>query len=79
MPTTPTPAFKIGEKISDPLQLYLEDIFTVPANLAGIPAMSVPSGYKEVGGKKLPLGLQLFASHGEEETLFTLAKDFESK
>jgi Asp-tRNA(Asn)/Glu-tRNA(Gln) amidotransferase A subunit family amidase len=41
--------------------------------------MSVPSGYKEVGGKKLPLGLQLFASHGEEETLFTLAKDFESK
>jgi aspartyl-tRNA(Asn)/glutamyl-tRNA(Gln) amidotransferase subunit A len=79
MPTTPTPAFKIGEKISDPLQLYLEDIFTVPANLAGIPAMSVPSGYKEVGGKKLPLGLQLFASQGGEETLFTLAKDFESK
>lgn len=78
-PTTPGPAFKIGEKVSDPLKLYLEDIFTVPANLAGIPAMSVPCGYKEVGGKKLPLGLQLFSSHGREDVLFDLAKHFETK
>lgn len=75
-PTTPSPAFKIGEKISDPLQLYLEDIFTVPANLAGIPAISIPSGFKEVEGKKLPLGLQLFANHGGEDVLFKLARNF---
>jgi aspartyl-tRNA(Asn)/glutamyl-tRNA(Gln) amidotransferase subunit A len=77
-PTTPGPAFKIGEKINDPLQLYLEDIFTVPANLAGIPAISIPCGYKEVGGKKLPLGLQLMAKKGNEELLFSVAKQLES-
>jgi aspartyl-tRNA(Asn)/glutamyl-tRNA(Gln) amidotransferase subunit A len=76
-PTTPGPAFKIGEKINDPLELYLEDIFTVPANLAGIPAISIPCGFKEIGNKKLPLGLQLFANHGSEKYLFDLAKDFE--
>ena len=76
-PTTPSPAFKIGEKISDPLALYLEDIFTVPANLAGVPAMSIPAGLKEVNGNKLPLGLQLFANHGNEDVLFALAKSFE--
>jgi aspartyl-tRNA(Asn)/glutamyl-tRNA(Gln) amidotransferase subunit A len=78
-PTTPDAAFKIGEKINDPLKLYLEDIFTVPANLAGVPAMSIPSGYKEVSGKKLPLGLQLFSSQGKEDVLFAAAKDFESR
>ena len=78
-PTTPGPAFKIGEKINDPLQLYLEDIFTVPANLAGIPAISIPAGFKEVGGKKLPLGLQIFAPHGGEETIFEIAKAFENQ
>jgi len=78
-PTTPGPAFKIGEKINDPLQLYLEDIFTVPANLAGIPAISVPSGFKKVGDKELPLGLQFFADHGCEDTLFDIAQSFENK
>ncbi len=78
-PTTPDVAFKIGEKINDPLQLYLEDIFTVPANLAGLPAVSIPSGFKEVNGKKLPLGLQLMASTGREDLLFALASDFENK
>ena len=78
-PTTPSPAFKIGEKISDPLALYLEDIFTVPANLVGMPAMSIPCGFKEVNGNKLPLGLQLFANHDREDVLFDLAKDFESR
>ena len=76
-PTTPGPAFKIGEKINDPVQLYLEDIFTVPANLAGIPAMSIPFGFKEVLGKKLPLGLQLFAAPGKESLLFKAAKEIE--
>lgn len=78
-PTTPGIAFKIGEKIDDPLTLYLEDIFTVPANLAGIPAMSIPCDFKEVGDRQLPLGLQLFANHGEEEKIFNLAKDFQNK
>jgi aspartyl-tRNA(Asn)/glutamyl-tRNA(Gln) amidotransferase subunit A len=76
-PTTPGPAFKIGEKINDPLQLYLEDIFTVPANLAGIPAISIPCGFKEVDGKRLPLGLQIMAKHGNEKLLFTVAKELE--
>jgi aspartyl-tRNA(Asn)/glutamyl-tRNA(Gln) amidotransferase subunit A len=78
-PTTPSPAFKIGEKINDPLALYLEDIFTVPANLAGVPAISIPSGFKEVNNNKLPLGLQLFSAHGQEELLFKLAKAFETE
>jgi aspartyl-tRNA(Asn)/glutamyl-tRNA(Gln) amidotransferase subunit A len=77
-PTTPDSAFKIGEKINDPIQLYLEDIFTVPANLAGVPAISIPSGLEDKDGKKLPLGLQLFANHGEENILFSVAKSFES-
>lgn len=78
-PTTPSPAFKIGEKIDDPLQLYLEDIFTVPANLAGVPALSIPSGLTEVNGKKLPLGLQLMAAHSNEKALFKAARDFEKR
>ncbi len=77
-PTTPSPAFKIGEKINDPLQLYLEDIFTVPANLAGVPAISIPSGFKEAGDKRLPLGLQLFADNSNESILFKVGNDFEN-
>ena len=76
MPTTPSSAFKIGEKINDPVQMYLSDIFTVPANIAGIPAMSVPSGDVEVDGKKLPLGLQFLAPNGAEESLFSIGKRF---
>ncbi len=77
-PTTAGPAFKIGEKINDPLQLYLEDIFTVPANLAGIPAITVPCGYKEIDGKILPLGVQLMTKPGNEQKLFSVAKKIES-
>jgi aspartyl-tRNA(Asn)/glutamyl-tRNA(Gln) amidotransferase subunit A len=76
-PTTPGPAFKIGEKINDPVALYLEDIFTVPANLAGIPAISIPCGFKEVDGKKLPLGLQILSAPGKEDILFETAKQIE--
>ncbi len=76
-PTTPAPAFKIGEKTADPVAMYLEDIFTVTANLTGMPAMTVPSGFSEVaGGAKLPLGFQMTARHGDEATLFEVGKDF---
>ncbi len=73
-PTTPTPAFAIGEKTGDPLQMYLSDIFTIPANLAGIPALSVPGGYSKEG---LPLGVQLLAPAFEEGRLLQLAHAFE--
>ncbi len=73
-PTSPTTAFKIGEKSEDPLQMYLSDIFTIPANLAGIPAVSVPCG---LDGKGLPVGLQFMAAPFEEETLIKVAHAFE--
>ncbi len=72
-PTTPSPAFKIGEKSANPLELYLEDIFTVTANLVGVPAISVPSGFSG----KLPLGIQLMADHSAEANLFKAGSDFE--
>jgi aspartyl-tRNA(Asn)/glutamyl-tRNA(Gln) amidotransferase subunit A len=73
-PVAPTPAFKIGEKIDDPLTMYLSDIFTLSANLAGIPGISVPCGFSSKG---LPIGLQMMAKHFEEEKLFKLAYNFE--
>lgn len=76
-PTTPTAAFKIGEKSNDPLQMYLADTFTVPVNIAGVPAISIPSGFVEEGGSKLPLGIQFIAPHFGEEALFTAGSDFE--
>ena len=77
-PTSPTPAFKIGEKANDPLAMYLADIFTVPINLAGVPAISVPSGFGERDGKQLPLGFQIIAPHFKEERLFSLGADIEN-
>jgi aspartyl-tRNA(Asn)/glutamyl-tRNA(Gln) amidotransferase subunit A len=74
-PTTPTPAFRIGEK-SDPLSMYLTDIFTVTANLTGMPALSVPSGSVEKDGKQLPLGIHLTAPHGADDALLLAAKTF---
>jgi aspartyl-tRNA(Asn)/glutamyl-tRNA(Gln) amidotransferase subunit A len=73
-PTSPTPAFKIGEKMEDPLSMYLSDIFTISANLAGIPAISVPCGFSKDG---LPIGLQMLARPFDEETLFRAAYTFE--
>jgi aspartyl-tRNA(Asn)/glutamyl-tRNA(Gln) amidotransferase subunit A len=70
-PTAPSPAWKLGEKVSDPLQMYLEDIFTVPANLAGLPAISIPSGQTKDG---LPLGIQITAPHFREDLLFSFGK-----
>lgn len=76
-PTAPTPAFKIGAHTSDPVAMYLEDIFTVTANLVGVPAISIPSGFVENEGKKLPLGIQLMAPHCREDILFVAGKKFE--
>jgi aspartyl-tRNA(Asn)/glutamyl-tRNA(Gln) amidotransferase subunit A len=76
-PTTPSPAFKIGEKSSDPLQMYLADIFTVPVNIAGVPAISIPSGFVEEGGVQLPLGMQFIAPHFREDALFVIGRNFE--
>ena len=73
-PTTPTPAFLLGEKMDDPLAMYLNDIFTVTANLAGIPGLSVPCGLSRDG---LPIGLQLLGRHWNEATLFRLAHAYE--
>jgi len=73
-PVAPTPAFKIGENTDDPLTMYLSDIFTIPANLAGIPGMSVPCGFSSKG---LPIGLQLMARHFDEDTLFKVGYNFE--
>ncbi|MBU3668976.1 MAG: Asp-tRNA(Asn)/Glu-tRNA(Gln) amidotransferase subunit GatA [Candidatus Taylorbacteria bacterium] len=77
-PTAPSPAFKIGAHSSDPLQMYLEDVFTVTANLVGVPAISVPSGVVEDEGVKLPLGIQFTAPHCREDILFEVGKKFES-
>ena len=56
--------------------MYLEDIFTVTANLTGMPAISIPSGFSEIDNKKLPLGIQFISRHGDERTLFEVGKDF---
>jgi aspartyl-tRNA(Asn)/glutamyl-tRNA(Gln) amidotransferase subunit A len=74
MPTSPTPPFKIGERASDPLQMYLADIFTVSAPLAGLPAISVPCGFTP---DHLPVGLQLTGRRFDEATLFKIADAFE--
>jgi aspartyl-tRNA(Asn)/glutamyl-tRNA(Gln) amidotransferase subunit A len=74
MPTSPTPAFKIGERVADPLQMYLADIFTVSANLAGLPAVSVPCGFTS---GKLPIGLQFTGRPFEEGTLLRIADAYE--
>jgi aspartyl-tRNA(Asn)/glutamyl-tRNA(Gln) amidotransferase subunit A len=73
-PVAPTPAFELAEKIDDPLTMYLSDIFTLSANLAGIPGMSVPCGFSSQG---LPIGLQLMAKHFNEEMLFKVGYHFE--
>jgi aspartyl-tRNA(Asn)/glutamyl-tRNA(Gln) amidotransferase subunit A len=74
-PTSPTAAFKIGEKSDDPLAMYLSDIYTISANLAGIPGISLPCGFTTGG---LPIGLQLQAPPFEEEKLLRVARMFES-
>jgi aspartyl-tRNA(Asn)/glutamyl-tRNA(Gln) amidotransferase subunit A len=77
MPTSPVPAFKIGEKSADPLSLYAADIFTVPINIAGVPAISVPCGTVARDGVPLPVGIQFIAAHTGEDTLFAIGQDVE--
>jgi aspartyl-tRNA(Asn)/glutamyl-tRNA(Gln) amidotransferase subunit A len=74
MPTSPTPPFKIGERVADPLQMYLADVFTVSANLAGLPAISVPCGFT---ADRLPVGLQLTGRRFDEATLLRVADAYE--
>ena len=73
-PTTPEPAFPIGAKTDDPLAMYLSDIFTAPANLVGIPAIAIPSGFSRA---RLPLSLQIMSPHFSELALFRAASFFE--
>ena len=73
-PTTPTPAFKVGEKMDDPVAMYLCDIFSAPANISGIPALALPSGFTKEG---LPLSIQFMTNHHKENDLFELGKKFE--
>ena len=73
-PVAPTPAFRLGEKASDPLQMYLTDIFTISANLAGIPGLSLPCGFSAQG---MPIGLQILGNHFEEEKILQTAYAFE--
>jgi aspartyl-tRNA(Asn)/glutamyl-tRNA(Gln) amidotransferase subunit A len=73
-PVSPFPAFKLGEKIDDPLEMYLSDIFTITGSLAGVPCMSVPCGTTAAG---LPVGMQILTRHFDEATMFRLADAFE--
>lgn len=74
-PTAPTTAFKLNEKIDDPVAMYLNDVFTIPVNMAGLPGISIPCGFDS---KNLPVGLQLIGKAWDEETLFRTAHSYES-
>ncbi|XKH51779.1 Asp-tRNA(Asn)/Glu-tRNA(Gln) amidotransferase subunit GatA [Chryseomicrobium palamuruense] len=74
-PTTPTPAFKVGEQVDDPLTMYANDILTIPVNLAGVPGISIPCGFAADG---LPLGLQIIGKHFDEATIYQVASAYES-
>jgi aspartyl-tRNA(Asn)/glutamyl-tRNA(Gln) amidotransferase subunit A len=79
-PTAPTPAFRIGEKTANPLEMYLSDIYTITGSLAGIPGISVPCGSVPAPGSAavlLPVGMQIFARHFDEVRLLRLAHQFE--
>lgn len=72
-PTSPTPAFKIGEKRRNPVDMYREDLFTIPANLAGLPALSMPIGFVD----DLPVGAQLITNYFQESRLLTIAHQYQ--
>ncbi|MFZ0475021.1 MAG: amidase, partial [Halobacillus sp.] len=73
-PTTPTPAFKIGDKVDDPMTMYANDILTIPVNLAGVPGISIPCGFSSNG---LPIGLQIIGNHFDESSVYRTAHAFE--
>lgn len=72
-PTTPSVAFKIGDKVEDPMQMYMNDICTIPVNMAGIPAISIPCGYDN----GMPVGMQLMGAHWQEEKILQAAYAYE--
>ncbi|PXW91030.1 aspartyl/glutamyl-tRNA(Asn/Gln) amidotransferase subunit A [Streptohalobacillus salinus] len=74
-PTSPTPAYKVGEKIDDPLLMYADDVLTIPVNLAGVPGMSLPCGFSDDEG--LPIGLQIIAKHFDEQMIYRAAYAYE--
>jgi aspartyl-tRNA(Asn)/glutamyl-tRNA(Gln) amidotransferase subunit A len=76
-PTSPTPAFDIGAKVDDPITMYLNDIYTIGANLAGLPAMSIPCGFVPTNGKDLPVGLQIIGPHFAEAKLLNVAHGYQ--
>jgi aspartyl-tRNA(Asn)/glutamyl-tRNA(Gln) amidotransferase subunit A len=77
-PVSPTPAFKLGEKVDDPLQMYLSDVCTIPVNIAGLPGISIPCGFSQTDdGAKLPIGVQILAKPFDEPTLFRVAHAYE--
>jgi aspartyl-tRNA(Asn)/glutamyl-tRNA(Gln) amidotransferase subunit A len=77
-PVTPTPAFKIGEKMDDPLHMYLSDVCTIPVNIAGLPGISVPCGFATADdGARLPVGVQILAKPFDEATMFRAAYAYE--
>src|SRR5262249_22557629 len=73
-PISPTPAFKVGERVADPLAMYLSDVYTIGCNLAGLPGVSIPCGFTKTG---LPIGLQLVAPPFAEEKLLRVARAYE--
>jgi len=76
MPVSPTTAFKIGEKVDDPLTMYLSDIYTIAVNLAGVPGISIPCGFD---GDNLPIGLQILSPAFSEDKLLRIARMFEAQ
>ena len=72
-PTSPTPAFDLGEKMKDPYQMYLSDRCTIPANIAGIPAISIPAGF----ANKLPIGMQIMGKYIDDQTVLQVAYAYE--
>lgn len=78
-PTTPTPAFALGERTNDPLSMYLADIYTVAVNLAGLPALSIPAGFIAQGDTTLPIGLQLITPWNTDDQLFAIAQEVEQQ
>jgi len=76
-PTTPTPAFKFGEKSQNPLEMYLADIFTITANIVGVPAVSVPAGKIKIDNKEMPVGIQFLGKWFDEENLLKIAHIWE--
>jgi len=76
-PTSPTAAFELGAKTSDPITMYLNDIYTIGANLAGLPAASIPCGFVDENGRQLPVGLQIIGPHFAEARLLNVAHQYQ--